>query len=301
MRYPLRLPLIRSVRHLLLAAALALPALPHAPLLAQTPAAAADTALHEVRVRDGSVFVGRVVESTPDRVILETEAGVRMEIPRERIVSVRRAQGPARTESAWSDDPNTTRLFFGPTGRTLPKGSGYFGVFELFFPFVAYGVTDWLTVAGGTPIFPGLMGEIFYFAPKVRVFSMASTDVSAGVLAFATTDTEAEPVGIVYGAGTYGGSDRAATAGIGWVYQSTDVENRPMLMVGGESRAGRNLKLVSENYWVPGESFGLFSGGVRFFGERLSGDVGVAAGGDGNDFECCFPLVNFVYNFGPRR
>lgn len=297
----MRSTLLRFFRHLPLAASLAFAVLPHAPLLAQTPAADAAATLQEVRVRDGSVFVGHVLESTPERVVLQTEAGVRMEIPRERIVSIRPARGRGRTEAAWSDDPNTTRLFFGPTGRTLPKGSGYFGVFELFFPFVAYGVTDWLTLAGGTPIFPGGMGEIFYFAPKVRVLSVANAEVSAGVLALAATAADAEPVGIVYGAGTYGGSDRAVTAGIGWVYQSTDVENRPMIMIGGESRAGRNLKLVSENYWVPGESFGLFSGGVRFFGERLSGDVGVAAGGNGNDFSCCFPLVNFVYNFGPRR
>ena len=52
---------------------------------------------------------------------------------------------------------------------------------------------------------------------------------------------------------------------------------------------------------MPGESFGLFSGGVRFFGERLSGDLGIAAGGEGTRIECCLPLANFVYNFGPRR
>jgi hypothetical protein len=68
-------------------------------------------------------------------------------------------------------------------------------------------------------------------------------------------------------------------------------------MVGGESRISRRLKFLTENYFVPSEGAALLSGGVRFFGERLSADFGIgAAFGDG-DNACCLPLVNFVYSF----
>jgi hypothetical protein len=68
-------------------------------------------------------------------------------------------------------------------------------------------------------------------------------------------------------------------------------------MVGGESRIGRRTKFLTENYFLPSEGVGALSGGVRFFGERLSADFGLGvAFGDG-DTACCLPLVNFVYSF----
>jgi hypothetical protein len=49
-----------------------------------------------------------------------------------------------------------------------------------------------------------------------------------------------------------------------------------------------------------GESGGV-SGGVRFFGERLSADAGVGLLIERSDVTCCLPLVNFVYSFGRAR
>ena len=44
-----------------------------------------------------------------------------------------------------------------------------------------------------------------------------------------------------------------------------------------EARAGRRTKFITENYFVFGESAAVISGGVRFWGERLSADAGIAA------------------------
>jgi hypothetical protein len=55
------------------------------------------------------------------------------------------------------------------------------------------------------------------------------------------------------------------------------------------------VKLLTENdLWRGGN--GVASAGVRFFGERLSADVGLAfpLGADGL---FAFPVVNFVYVF----
>ena len=53
-------------------------------------------------------------------------------------------------------DPNYSRLLFGPTGRPLKKGDGYFSDYELAFPGVAVGITDNLSIAGGISIVPGI-------------------------------------------------------------------------------------------------------------------------------------------------
>jgi hypothetical protein len=123
-----------------------------------------------------------------------------------------------------------------------------------------------------------------------------------GVLAlFATEEALDGSAGLLYGVGTLGGPDRALTVGATVPFVATggdsDVGDQPAFMVGGEARLSRRTKFITENYLFPSESGALLSGGVRFFGERLSADFGVgAAFGDG-DNECCLPLVNFVYSF----
>jgi len=47
---------------------------------------------------------------------------------------------------------------------------------------------------------------------------------------------------------------------------------------------------------VQGEG-ALVSGGLRFFGERLSADFGIGAAFGDTEAACCLPLVNFVYTF----
>jgi len=69
----------------------------------------------------------------------------------------------------------------------------------------------------------------------------------------------------------------------------------PVLMLGGERRLSRRVKLLSENYLFDGA--GVASIGVRFLGERLSADLGgaVPLGVDGS---VVVPVVNFVWTFG---
>ena len=68
----------------------------HASLGAQEPTAASAAAAKpvprdtvvEVRLRDGSVLYGRVVEESPERIVLVTVAGVRLELPRAQVGGV---------------------------------------------------------------------------------------------------------------------------------------------------------------------------------------------------------------------
>ena len=291
---------------------------------APLPGAVANDTVYEVRLQDGSVLFGRIVGSDFDNLVLLTETGLRVEIARSQIRSASPVRGSVREGEVWVEDPNRTRLFFGPTGRALRAGEGYVGAFQLFLPFAAFGITDRVTIAGGTPIIPGVMGRILYFAPKVQVIASERASASAGVLAFVNmgldSGDEADVVGIAYGAGTWGSEDRAFSAGAGWAFSGDEFQNRPAFMLGGETRVSRRAKLISENYlitWsenvydydpnapdqVPdvrreARALGLLGAGVRLFGERLSGDLGVGmAVGNGVDFSCCIPLVNFVYNF----
>ena len=66
-------------------------------------------------------------------------------------------------------------------------------------------------------------------------------------------------------------------------------------MIGGDRRISRSVKLISENYILE-RGRGIVSGGVRFIGDHLSADVGLAIP-IVVDQPVAFPIVNFVYVF----
>ena len=263
--------------------------------------AVADT-VKQIRLTDGSVFYGRIVAVDGDLVTIQLESGTRIEVTRPQIYSVQRTASRLVRGERWEADPNATRLFFGPTGRALGRGTGYFAVYELLMPFLSYGITDRISISGGTPIVPAAMGELLYLAPKVTVISRPGVDFAAGAIAFFLPG-EDESLGLAYGVGTFGTSDNAFTAGVGVPFiagEEDDIADRVVIMFGAEARASRRTKFIGESYFVPGEAGGVLALGVRFFGERLSADAGLGFL-LGDDAGCCLPIVNFVYVFGEQR
>jgi len=260
--------------------------------------------VQRVVLMDGSSFFARVITSGEGRVLLETVGGDRLDVSLDRIRSLTPARGSVVEGEFWTEDPNRTRLLvLAPTGRTLDQGEGYLSTFWVFLPFVSYGLTDRITLSGGTPLLPEVIGRVVYLAPKVGVYSRPGLDLAAGSIAFfATEEVDEGSLGLLYGVGTFGSPDRSISAGAGWAFAigSGDswLGDEPVLLLGGEYRIRRNLKLITENYLVPGGE-GILSGGLRFFGERLSVDFGVAAVTESTS--TWLPVLNFIYNFGGRN
>jgi hypothetical protein len=308
MSLPVRPSFRLAIRALAAAAALGCAALAPSEARAQadTTLAASDTLL-EIRLADGSIVYGRIVSSDGGRLVIQTSAGARIEVDRAQVRSTRAVHGVEREGQVWFDDPHRDRLFIGPTGRSLPAGEGFFGVYELFVPVVSYGVTDWFSITGGIPIIPGAIGNIAYLEPKLRVpLGPASpVQLSAGASIFFDTGGEGA-AGLLYGAGTYGGEDHALHLAASFPFltgagDDADVGDQPLIMLGGETRVSRRIKLLSENYFLPYESGLVSIAGVRIFGERLSADagLGILLGDDCSD--CILPVVNFAYAFGKGR
>jgi len=246
----------------------------------------------ELVLRDGSVLYGQVIDAG-DPVTFRLLSGTEVTIPRSGIRSLRLAEGEVVEGEFWGADPNRTRLFFGPTARSLPKGEGYLAVYELVMPFLGFALTDHFILAGGTPLFFGGGGSRpFWLAPKLTFLDWGHTQVAAGVLALAWED---ETAGILYGVLTRGNGKRSMTVGLGYGFVNDDLADTPAVMFGAELRGGRHTLLVTENYIFPGGD-GIISAGPRFFGERLSADLGLAVPLGVGEL-VAFPLVNFVWNF----
>lgn len=250
--------------------------------------------IYEVRLGDGSVIFARVVELDEARVVFETVGGARLDVERSGIEAVRPATGQVVEGEFWGEDPGGTRLFFTSTGRSLRGGESYIGTYVVVLPFAAVGITDRFTIVGGAPI---LFGELepFYLGPKFQIIRQAEVQASVGTLAFFFDD---EVVGVAYGVATFGDTERALSAGIGYFYSGDEVLNEPAFMLGGETRVSRRIKLITENYVLPDAVGVVLSGGVRIIGDRFNtevGAMGAIADGDGG---CCVPLINFSYSFG---
>jgi len=265
-------------------------------------AAADTTQTLAVRTRDGSTFIGRLVDRDSAVVRLATQVGA-VAVPTSTIVRVDLVGATdVRNGVYWYPNPNTTRLLFAPTGRMLSAGDGYVSDYELFFPGVAYGLTDRVTIGGGVSLFPGLGldEQVYYVTPKVGLVSGERVNVAAGALVATVPGIgdgdEPSAFGILYGIGTYGGTNGSVTGGLGFGFADGQATDRPAVMVGGERRLSRRLALVTENYAVPGLEGALLSGGARFFGEQLAVDLAmVVPVGGGEVF--AFPWVGFVFNF----
>lgn len=255
---------------------------------------AAPGEVQELVLQDGSVLYGQVV-ALGDPLTFRLVSGAEVEVRLAQVKALNTAPGEVVRGEYWPPDPNETRLFFGPTARTLPKGRGYLAVYEVVMPFLAFGFSDALTLSAGTPlIFGGGGSRPFWIAPKLRVWQGAGASaLAAGVLLFAV---EEDRFGILYGVGTRTWRSSALTVGIGYGFWNDRLAKAPAVMVGGERRLGRGLKIVSENYLLPEGEGWLLSAGPRFFGRRLSADLGLVVP-LGMGSTVAVPLVNFVWNF----
>jgi hypothetical protein len=281
-------PIVRLIVIALLLAA------PVAAEAAQSAASMEPLTLVELVLKDGSRLFGTVDYETDGEIIFKTHAGATVAVRRGDIASLRTVSGSIQRGEFLPPDPNTTRLFFAPTGRSLKKGQVYLGIFEFVMPFVQVGVTDRLSIGGGTPLVFGFdeWDRPFWITPKLQVLDARNTQVSVGVLQ--VFDPDGDGGGIAYGVVSRGTDARSFTAGGGLAY-GNDGGRAGVLMVGGEARISRSVKAITENYiWQGGN--GIVTAGVRFFGQRLSADLALAVPIGAEDL-IAFPLINFVYVF----
>lgn len=260
----------------------------------RAPSAMQPVTLFELVLKDGSRMFGTVEQESATEIVFKTHVGATLTVRRDDMASLKQVSGTIRGGEFLPPDPNTTRLFFAPTGRSLKRGEVYLGIYEFVAPFVQVGVTDRLSIGGGTPLIFGVddWDRPFWITPKLQVYDGASTQVAVGVLhAF---DSDNDGGGIAYGVVSRGTDVRSFSAGAGLAYAS-DGGRAGVLMVGGDARISRRVKAVTENYiWDGGR--GIATVGFRFFGERLSADVALAIPIGAEDI-IAFPLINFVYLF----
>jgi hypothetical protein len=249
-----------------------------APCAAQSTGVLPINASVSARLRDGTVLVGRLSEQMTDSVQITTGSG-RFMIARSAIIELK-LLSPADIERGayWAPDPHDTRLFFGPTGRTLAAGTGYFSDTYILLFNAAVGITDRIMIGAGMSVipFPDFFHDnLYYVAPKFALVRGDSFNLAVGAIVGFSGRLSGN-ASIYYVAATNGAPDASFTYGLGYASAAGTVNNAPLLMLSGNKRVARKLALMTENYFIVSrkELYWAPLYGVRFIGDRLSTDLG---------------------------
>jgi hypothetical protein len=213
-----------------------------------------------------------------------------MTIEIDQIEELREVEGRAVGGEFRLRDPHASRLFIGPTARSLRRGEGYVTLHQLMLPSIQVGITDRVSLGAATPIFFYGQSHPFLITPKVQLVGRETLQVAAGTMhLFNIADNSS---GIAYGVATVGSRDNAATVALGYAYAGT--ERRPVAMFGAEGRDGRRIKWFAEG-WVFGSDSGLMTLGARILRERYSTELGLVFPLGAHGF--VLPMINLTWSF----
>lgn len=250
-----------------------------------------DSTIVRLELIGGSVLIGIVMAEDSTSITLNLLSNIETTFNKNLIIKREIVSANIQKGQYWIPDPNSTRLFFAPTGRGLKSGDGYFAVYEILFPMVAVGIADYFTLAGGISLVPGSSEQIIYFAPKITFYQNENFAVSIGDF-LVKFPNDSESLNIFYSVGTASFKKGAITLGVGLETNSND----PIFLIGGELRISRYTKIITENWFIADSDFNFASLGLRFLGENLAADFAfvIPLGSDDIVF---IPWIGFAYNF----
>ncbi len=262
-----------------------------------------------ITLEDGSALFGKITAVGESDIKFKTDMGeITIAINKiKKIVEI--SSSSIKDGEYWFPNPNRSRLMFGPTARSLNKGEGYFYDVWVFFPGLAYGITDNFMISGGVSIIPEVDNQLFYLIPKVSFNAGKDLDIGISLNAFRLWG---KTLFIGLGNLTYGTDDHSVTGGLGMAFNEDNVADQPVWTIGGEYRLSRRVALVGESWFIPTKgNDGLFGiGGFRFFGEKMAVDLGALFIREDKDNEPdpytgeveedetnWLPYIDFVWNF----
>jgi hypothetical protein len=271
-------------------------------------------------LKDGTQLRGLLLSESPVGIRIKTDNLGEIILTTDKIDRIEKhTEGFYRNGKYWFRNPNSTRYFFAPSALPLRKGEGYYQNAYIFVNSASVGVTDHFTMGGGFVLNPTFRDwQVVFLTPKVSFPSQSNVTFGVGAIAVGVfnrqynydqmgmqtaSDIETTLAGIAYGVATFGNVERNASVGLGWGFANEEIGPRPVLNLSYMSRIGRKVGVVTENWiFIPNAgdpAVALLSGGVRFFGEKMSVDLAmwVPASRDIDQF-IAVPYVDFVIKFG---
>jgi hypothetical protein len=265
-----------------------------------------------ITMTDGSVYLGEILSQEQGIIRLKTTNLGTLQVPTVNIERLEDISGDKmRKGQYWFENPSYNRYFLGQSAQPLRKGEGYYQNIWVFFNSAHYGITKNIAIGGGFEFLSTFAAKtpIFFLSAKAgfpfgKRSSAGATIRYLNIADFSgNDDIETDLAGGVFlgtAQYTYGTSDHNLTAGIGYGVAGKETADRPVFVLSGQTRVGKRMGLMTENYIVPVNGVeAIFIYGMRFMGERISFDLVFL-----NHPEIAkvifigIPMVDFVFKFG---
>lgn len=275
------------------------------------PAVIDSTKLYRVEMNEGSVFIGNVIGRDSISLKMKTSSIPMVHIAYSSIKSFVAVDAENYKKGEyWFPNPHASRYLFGPTAFSLQRGDGYYQNTYLLLNSFNYGVTDHFTFGGGVELmslFGGFDSDgsdpIIFITPKYTWNLNPKWNVGTGIIYASLPDFGADGsrsgVGIAYGIATYGNIEHNITGGLGWGFEGDEFNSKPIITISGMSRIASKAALVSENWLIPVDGYyGIYSYGLRFFGEKLAVDLALLNNKDiAEEIFIGIPYIDLVVKF----
>jgi len=257
----------------------------------------------DLELKDGKLIRGKITSVSDTSIIIKTPDDIIMIIPVSQIRRVEEPKGESAGVNVYSKDPNQSHLFFGPTAEPIEGGQVSFSDYMVFFPTLSGGIDNVISIGGGVSLLPNATAQLFYLGIKAtflnKTFEGNNLCLAAGGMVANITNGYGEAQFVYYGAATFSRSIFAFTLGVINTASSNSGNSTGLLLLGGELRVSSSAKLISEDYFTFLNGSGLYSIGIRFFGDKVAGDFGLFTTAEflnGNTFPFV-PWLGFTYNF----
>ena len=242
------------------------------------------TAVILFRLTNHKTHKGRVVAADDTSLTVVTLAAATVVLPQRSIDEWHRLHGTVTPAGFRPTDLTTHRLFFAPTARTVSPGGRYLADYDVFLVAGGFGVGDRVMLSAGASLLENVdsagkvNGTGLAFADgRVGLARGRNAAVAVGAFWGSLFREGGGSVGAGYGVVTLGSNDHAVTVLGGYPFASRSFEKEAIVMLGGEVRVARRLKLMTENWKLPQISRVASVYGVRWLGDDFSVEVGFGA------------------------
>ncbi len=300
---------------------------------AQTNSGIQKDSTYLVKLTDETSFMGVLVSMTDSTYSFQTKLAGQITVYKSQVSEIKLAQSSSlHSGKYWFANPNATRYFFSPSALNLKGGEGYYQNNYIFLNSIYVGIADYVTIGGGFEFISlfatGSPGPLYFLTLKGGAPVAKNLHLGAGILfagvpsSFGSGNVNYDHFGIGFGLVTYGNTDHNLTFGFGKGFENGKTAERPVFTISGMTRVSKKVSFVTENWLIPVtkeetvqeynstynttyyssrrvNTYPLyFSYGFRFFGEKLSVDLGFINSAEiAKAIFIGIPYVDFVVKF----
>jgi hypothetical protein len=147
------------------------------------------TKTYKIELNDGSVFIGKILSETTEKVIIKTSSIPRIELDKKSIKTIEDVDSRSlKSGKYWFPNSNATRYLVGPSAIPLKKKEGYYQNTYILLNSFNVGLNNNISIGGGLEIL-SLFSQIsgsptvnFYLTPKAGFKISESLYLGCGAL-----------------------------------------------------------------------------------------------------------------------